>query len=115
MNTAPIIATRISNCYHVPTAELTEELLEYFAGRAERSPLYCKFTDDSVSWTTQFEWADQLEISAVYSKQGMLCLKTTPVETQEQRRQRVTELKSQYKKKAVVTKTSDVEVSDSDL
>ena len=115
MNTAPIIATRISNWYHVPTAELTEELLAYFAGRALRSPLFCKFTDDSVSWTTQFEWADQLEIKAVYSKEGKLCLNTTPVETQEQRRKRVTELKSEYRTKAVVTKTPDVEVSDSDL
>jgi hypothetical protein len=116
MNTSPIIATRINNWYHVPTAELTEDLLEYFAGKAERSPLYCKFTDDSVCWTTQFEWADKLEITAAYSSKGMLCLNTTPVETQEERRQRVLELKSKFKKSAVVTKApADIIVTDSDL
>lgn len=115
MNITPIIATRINNWYHVPTEKLTEDLLKYFAGRAERSPLYCKITDESVSWTTQFEWADQLEISAACSKTGMLCLNTTPVETQEERKQRVMELKAKFKKTAVVTKTPDVDVSDSDL
>ena len=115
MNTiaTPIIATRKNNWYYVPTAQLTEELLQYFTGKAERSPQYCKISTDTVCWTTQFEWADQLEISATYSKKGMLCLNTSAVETQEERRARVLELKSKFKKSATVV--TDIHTTDADM
>jgi len=117
MNTTPIIATRISNWYHVPTANLTEDLLEYFTGRAQRDPLYTKISEDTVSWTTKFEWADKLEISTAYSKNGMLYLATTPVQTEEQRKAEVEKLRAEFnEKKAVVTKTTpNLIVTDSDL
>lgn len=77
-----------ANWYSVSTSKLTPELLEYFQGKAERSAQYCKISDDEVSWCTQFEWADQLAISAAISKSsGNLCLNTEPILTPEQRRE----------------------------
>lgn len=76
-----------ANWYSVSTSKLTPELLEYFAGKAERSPQYCKISEETVEWCTQFEWADQLALSTAISKSGQLCLKTEPILTAEQRRE----------------------------
>jgi hypothetical protein len=110
-----IIATYIrttsggANWYSVPTGALSAELLEYFAGKAERSPEYCKITEETVQWCTQFEWADQLSISAVISKSsGQLCLKTEPILTAEQRREAAQKL-AKVKPQAAAATAVDTE------
>jgi len=118
MNTTFTIATLAPNgWYYVPTETIDAELMEYFTGKASRTPDFCKITDEYVSFFTKFEYADQLCISAAYSKSGMLCMNTKPVLTQEERKAEVLKLRAEFnEKKAVVTKTTaNIEVTDSDL
>jgi hypothetical protein len=99
-----------ANWYSVSTSKLTPELLEYFQGKAERSPQYCKVSEETVSWCTQFEWADQLAISTVISKSsGQLCLRCEPVLTAEQRRTAAEGLRKQFPADATTTTSVDVE------
>jgi hypothetical protein len=86
-----------ANWYSVSTSKLTPELLEYFQGKAERSPQYCKVSEETVSWCTQFEWADQL------------CLRCEPVLTAEQRRTAAEGLRKQFPADATTTTSVDVE------
>ena len=103
-----------ANWYSVSTNNLTADLLEYFQERAERKPDYCKITDETVQWCTQFEWADQLAISTVISKSsGQLCLKTEPILTAEQRREAAQKLAKAKPQTAAprVMSTIDVDIT----
>jgi len=102
-----------ANWYSVSTNKLTTELIEYFQNRAASKPDYCKINEDSVSWCTSFEWADQLALSTYISKtSGQMGLKCEPILTAEQRRVATAERKAQTTApKAVAAAINNVDVS----
>lgn len=103
--------------YSVPTASLSEELLQYFTDKAGRTPKFCRFTEDAVEWQTQFEWADRLGLEAAISeKTGNLFLKTTPILTQAERKEMVLEKQAKFRKPEVAKPAvNSIDITGADL
>jgi hypothetical protein len=104
-----------ANWYEAPVSQMTNDLLQYFQERATRKSDYCKITEDTVSWCTSFEWADQLSLSTFISNQGKLCLKCDPILSVEQRREQAQKLKDKQPAKKVTATSIEIDPDDLEM
>jgi hypothetical protein len=125
-----IYATRIhtsgtgSSWYEVPLSDLTAELLEYFENRLLRNEqdiamkktkfISTVFTEESVKWCTQFEFADVLSIELGISKAGNPFLKCSPEYTLDQRREMVIAARNKFRKSAPASASAKIEIDADD-
>lgn len=103
-----------SNWYEVSLSDLTAELLEYFEQRALRDERWTVFTEESVQWCTQFEFADKLSIELGISKVGNPFLKCSPEYTLEERKEMAMAARNKLRKSAPASASAKIEIDADD-
>jgi hypothetical protein len=93
-----------SNWYEVSLSDLTAELLEYFEQRALRDERWTVFTEESVQWCTQFEFADKLNPF----------LKCSPEYTLEERKEMAMAARNKLRKSAPASASAKIEIDADD-